>query len=40
MNRLRREMIVVVFTEGSYRGNFIADITQRAAEKLLIPDSR
>jgi len=35
-----REIIVVVFTEGSYRGNFIADLTQRAAEELLVPDSR
>ena len=35
-----REIIVVVFTEGSYRGNFIADLTQRAAEKLLLSDSR
>jgi len=35
-----REIIVVVFTEGSYRGNFIADLTQRAAEELLIHHSR
>ena len=35
-----REIIVVVFTEGSYRGNFIADLTQRAAEELLIPGPR
>ena len=35
-----REIIVVVFTEGNYRGNFIADVTQRAAEKLLIPELR
>jgi len=35
-----REIIVVVFMEGSYRGNFIADLTQRAAEELLILDPR
>jgi len=35
-----RQMIVVVFTEGSYRGDFIADLTQRAAEELLIPNPR
>jgi len=35
-----REMVVVVFTEGSYRGDFIADLTQRAAEELLVPDPR
>jgi beta-lactamase class A len=35
-----REIIVVVFMEGSYRGNFIADLTQRAAEELLLLDPR
>jgi beta-lactamase class A len=35
-----RQMIVVVFTEGSYRGDFIADLTERAARELLIPDRR
>jgi beta-lactamase class A len=33
-----RQMVVVVFTEASpaYRGNFIADLTERSAEHLLI----
>jgi len=31
-----REMIVVVFTQGSYRGDFIADLTERAARELLL----
>jgi beta-lactamase class A len=35
-----REMIVVVFTQGSYRGDFIADLTERAARELLIPAAR
>src|SRR5262249_37355793 len=35
-----RQMIVVVFTQGSYRGGFIADLTERAARELLISDRR
>jgi beta-lactamase class A len=31
-----REMIIVVFTQGRYRGDFIADLTERAAQKLLL----
>ena len=33
-----RQMVIVVFTEGSpaYRGDFIADLTERSAERLLV----
>jgi hypothetical protein len=33
-----RQMIVVVFTQGHYRGDFIANLTQRAAKQLLRAD--
>jgi len=33
-----REIIVVVFTQGSYRGDFIANLTERAARELLIDE--
>jgi hypothetical protein len=31
-------MIVVVFTQGHYRGDFIANLTERAAKQLLRAD--
>jgi beta-lactamase class A len=33
-----RQMIVVVFTQGHYRGDFIANLTERAAKQLLRAD--